>query len=408
MTNWQTKKLGDAMSFVPTGAHSRNDMTVSTGDTNEVLNIHYGDIHTKYSTYVDFNKDSVPALKDSRVRANMLLQEGDLVVTDASEDYDGVGAAVELLNVGERKVIGGLHTFAMRSKQNEFAPGYTGVLLRNPQTRRRLMQMSVYSKVYGLTKGSIESVDISYPEKPEQERIVRVLEVWDEYIEKLEQKITLKERLKMGLMQQLLTGRRRLPGFNGGWSMKKLDELADCLDNVRIPLNSTERENKKGNIPYCGANGVVDYVDDYLFDEDIILIAEDGGQFDEYRHRPIAYRMTGKTWVNNHAHVIRAKRDVSQDYIFFATVHKNILAYLNGGTRAKLNKSELLKIKYIIPDDKSEQDAIASVINSIYKEIELLDRVKNKLTQQKKYLLKNLITGTIRTPENLKHFEVQS
>ena len=223
MSNWRTKKLSNVISFISTGAHSRNDMTSATDDPDQVFNIHYGDIHTKYSTYVNFDKDKVPVLKNNNIRETMLLREGDLVVADASEDYDGVGAAIELRNIGTRKVIGGLHTFALRGDKNDFAPGFLGLVLKNPLTRKRLMQRSVYSKVYGLTKSSIESIDISYPEKPEQERIVAVLEVWDEYIEKLEQKIALKEQLKRGLMQQLLA-----QSYKNG-SMVQLGSIVDLL-----------------------------------------------------------------------------------------------------------------------------------------------------------------------------------
>ena len=95
-------------------------------------------------------------------------------------------------------------------------------------------------------------------------------------------------------MQQLLTGQTRLPGFCGEWEVKTLGEMTDSLDNLRVPLNESQRERMKGDYPYCGANGVLGFVDNYVVDDDIILMAEDGGYFDEYETRPIAYRMTGK------------------------------------------------------------------------------------------------------------------
>ena len=100
----------------------------------------------------------------------------------------------------------------------------------------------------------------------------------------------------------------------------------------------------QGDIPYCGANGVLDFVNDFVVDDDIILMAEDGGYFDEYASRPIAYRMSGKSWVNNHAHILKAKAGADQAFLFYSLVHKNILPFLASGTRAKLNKSEMAKI----------------------------------------------------------------
>lgn len=111
--------------------------------------------------------------------------------------------------------------------------------------------------------------------------------------------------------------------------------------------------------------------------------------------------MTGKCWVNNHAHVIKAKSGFSQDLLFYLTVHKDILAYLNGGTRAKLNKSELQKLKYFAPIDKKEQQAIANIFTTADAGITALETKLTLLKDQKKYLLNNLITGEIRTPENL-------
>ncbi len=90
------------------------------------------------------------------------------------------------------------------------------------------------------------------------------------------------------------------------WKVMTLDQTTNCLDNLRVPLNAEQRAKMKGDIPYCGANGIVDYVDDFVIDDEILLLAEDGGYFDEYQTRPIAYRMSGKCWVNNHAHILVA------------------------------------------------------------------------------------------------------
>ncbi|MEZ4179965.1 MAG: restriction endonuclease subunit S [Candidatus Doudnabacteria bacterium] len=251
-----------------------------------------------------------------------------------------------------------------------------------------------------LRKDDILSCPMKFPPLLEQNRIATVLETWDEAIEKLKKKIALKKNIKKGLMQQLLTGKKRLPGFSDEWKEVKLKDIAICLDAKRVPLNSDERSRMQGIIPYCGANNIVDYVNDYLFDEDIILVAEDGGQFDEYQNRPIAYRVYGKSWVNNHAHVIKANEKNSQDFLFYSTVHKNVLMYLNGGTRAKLNKSELLSIKYSVPELR-EQKAIADILTSADDEIAALQKKLTLWQEQKKYLLNNLVTGKIRTPEDL-------
>ncbi|MBU6173812.1 MAG: restriction endonuclease subunit S, partial [Planctomycetes bacterium] len=197
-------------------------------------------------------------------------------------------------------------------------------------------------------------------------------------------------------MQELLTGKRRLPGFSGKWETKALSEITDSFDNLRVPLNESQREKMKGDYPYCGANGVLGFVNSYVIDDDIILIAEDGGYFDEYETRPIAYRMTGKCWVNNHAHILKAKLGFDQGFIFFSLVHKNILPFLASGTRAKLNKSEMNKIIVSIPENQSEQTAIATVLSDMDTEIESLESKLAKAREVKQGMMQELLTGRIR------------
>ena len=135
---------------------------------------------------------------------------------------------------------------------------------------------------------------------------------------------------------------------------------------------------------------------DPLIDDDIILIAEDGGYFDEYAFRPIAYRMSGKCWVNNHAHILKAKGNFDQGFLLYSLVHKNILKFLASGTRPKLNKSEMYKIAILAPKEKAEQTAIANVLSDMDAEIEMLELKRVKYRHVKIGMMQNLLTGKIR------------
>lgn len=101
-----------------------------------------------------------------------------------------------------------------------------------------------------------------------------------------------------------------------GWTSKRIDDCCTILDHKRVPINSEDREEMIGDIPYYGANGIQGYVNNYIFDDDLILLAEDGGHFEEYAKRPIAYKISGKSWVNNHAHVLKVKNGYDFNYIF--------------------------------------------------------------------------------------------
>lgn len=227
------------------------------------------------------------------------------------------------------------------------------------------------------------------PTLEEQTAIATALSDTDAFIASFEELIAKKRNIKQGAMKELLKPKE-------GRQAKKLGDIVDVLDNLRKPLNERERQNIKGNIPYCGANGIVDYINDYIIDDEIILMAEDGGYFDEYKTRPIAYRMTGKCWVNNHAHILKAKNGFSQDFIFFSLAHKNILDYINGGTRAKLNKGELLNIEISMPVQEIEQKEIAEILLNIDAEINALELKLQKYRQIKTGMMQTLLTGQIR------------
>ncbi len=245
---------------------------------------------------------------------------------------------------------------------------------------------------YKLNKASLEKMPLLIPPLPEQKKIAQILSTWDKAITTTEQLLANSQQQKKALMQQLLTGKKRLNGFGGEWRRLRLSHCAICLDNKRVPLNSEQRSSMLGSIPYWGANGVVDHINDFIFDQTIVMLAEDGGYFDEYETRSIANISHGKCWVNNHAHILVAKDNCLNEWLYYSLVHKNILAFVNGGTRAKLNKSDMLQILINLPDIE-EQQAIVAVLSAADREIELLQQKLEGLKQEKKALMQQLLTG---------------
>jgi len=182
------------------------------------------------------------------------------------------------------------------------------------------------------------------------------------------------------------------------WEVVKIEDCCDILDSERIPLNDEERRDIKGEYPYYGANGVVDWINKHIFDEDLILMAEDGGYFDQYETRTIAYLVNGKCWVNNHAHVLRARKGWVREWIFYSIVHKNILPYIGGGTRSKLNQKELRAILIPAPP-LPEQKKIAEILLAIDSAIEKSDQLIEKKKELKKGLMQELFKCGVRSSE---------
>jgi type I restriction enzyme S subunit len=149
----------------------------------------------------------------------------------------------------------------------------------------------------------------------------------------------------------------------------RLDEVCEFLDSRRIPVNNTERAKRIAGkslsalYPYYGANGQTGWIDDYIFDEPLILLAEDGGNFGS-RDKPIAYSVDGRYWVNNHAHVLRPKENII-DFSFCLhalSIRPDVAEMVSGSTRAKLNQEIAAKIPIPLPP-RNEQNRIAAILN---------------------------------------------
>ena len=147
---------------------------------------------------------------------------------------------------------------------------------------------------------------------------------------------------------------------------KKLEDVCEILDSRRVPITAKDR--KAGTYPYYGANGLQDYVADYIFDDELVLLAEDGGNFGS-KERPIAYRVSGKCWVNNHAHVLKAKPNMHVDYLCYALMFYDTEGLVNGATRQKLTQAAMRQM--VIPyRDMTEQFQIIKKISQIVRSIE--------------------------------------
>ena len=164
--------------------------------------------------------------------------------------------------------------------------------------------------------------------------------------------------------------------------MVRLGDVCDILDNMRVPITASERE--KGQYPYYGANGVQDYVANYIFDDELVLLAEDGGNFGS-KERPIAYKVSGKCWVNNHAHVLKPCEELNVDYLCYSIMFYDVSKLISGTTRAKLNQSAVRKMVIPLPP----LDVQRKIAQTLEAASELITFRKKQLVE-----LDNLIKST--------------
>lgn len=179
--------------------------------------------------------------------------------------------------------------------------------------------------------------------------------------------------------------------------MARLEDVCEILDSKRIPITASERE--PGPYPYYGANGIQDHVAGYIFDDELVLLAEDGGNFGS-AEKPIAYRVSGKCWVNNHAHVLKPKEGLNVDYLCYSLMHYDVSGLVNGATRQKLTQADMRKMEISVPP-LGCQHYITDVLNRIVNLISLRKQQLAKLDELVKARFVEMFGDPVANPRNL-------
>ncbi|MCT8741366.1 restriction endonuclease subunit S [Glaesserella parasuis] len=251
-------------------------------------------------------------------------------------------------------------------------------------------------KIYGMKKGSgvphvypkdLSTLVIPIPPLDVQQEIVRILDAFTS----LTAELTSRQKQYQYFRDKLLNfddisdrgGYETNPITKALWHNKKvvfkaLGNISENLDFMRKPITSGLRE--KGNIPYYGASGIVDYVKDYIFEGDYLLVSEDGANL-LARNTPIAFSISGKNWVNNHAHVLKFNTYTERRFVEFYLNNIDLTPYISGASQPKLNKNNLSNIKIPAPPFEEQQRIVAildkfetltnSIVDGLPKEIEL-------------------------------------
>lgn len=251
----------------------------------------------------------------------------------------------------------------------------------------KLLRGDVKVKGKALNKEKLKALPVLYPELSEQRRIVKILNEAFENIEKAKQNALQNLNKAKELFE---TTRHELFAKNtNNWQVKKMPEIATNLDSKRIPITKNMRIS--GDIPYYGASGVVDYVKDYIFEDTLLLISEDGANL-LMRTYPIAFSTSGKAWVNNHAHVLKFNDLITQKFVEYYLNSINLEQYITGAAQPKLNQTALNSIPIIYPPLTEQQKIVAQLdelqeqtkkLEQIYEQkIKDLDELKQSILQK--------------------------
>ena len=199
---WEEVKFSGIFKFHQTNSYSR----ALLAEYGEIMNIHYGDIHTKFSMLFDVNKESVPFLNDevdtSKIAKEQFLKVGDLVIADASEDYKDIGKSIEVISLNNQKVVAGLHTYIARPVK-PFALGFCGYMMQTFPVREQIKKLATGISVLGISKTNLGKVELKVPSLEEQTKIANFLSAIDQKIEVVAQQSEQAKTWKKGLLQQM-------------------------------------------------------------------------------------------------------------------------------------------------------------------------------------------------------------
>ncbi len=202
---WETAVLSEVYSFKVTNSFSRDQLNYENGS---VKNIHYGDIHMKFSTLFDITKETVPYINPSQsieaIKMDSYCVEGDMIFADASEDLNDVGKSIEIVNLNNEKVVSGMHTLLARQITPRLAIGFGGYLFKSDRIRTQIKKEAQGAKVLGISSGRLSSIEICFPsDKREQQRIAELLSALDEEIHAQGEAVAALKVHKKGLLQGL-------------------------------------------------------------------------------------------------------------------------------------------------------------------------------------------------------------
>ena len=307
--------------------------------------IHYGQIYTYYGLSTEETKSFVsPELAKTLKKVN----KGDVIITNTSENIEDVGKA--LVYLGNEQAVTGGHATVFKPFKNvmgKYLAYYTQTTAFSEYKRK----FAKGAKVIDVSATDLAKIPVPIPFPDNLERslaiqaeIVRILDIFSAL------KAELKAELKARRRQYKYYRHKLLTLENGQVEWKALGALAKNLDSRRRPIASGVRV--KGNVPYYGASGVVDYVEDHIFDGDYLLVSEDGANL-LTRNTPIAFSINGKSWVNNHAHVLSFETYVERKYVEYYLNNIDLSPYISGAAQPKLNKNNLENI--MIPNPTYER-----------------------------------------------------
>ena len=381
---WQNICLKSVFEYYSTSSLSREQLS----NDGIIKNIHYGDIHKKFSTIVDVEKDVDTYIKDINYKNKYeLCKNNDLIFADASEDYEGIGKAIELINI-KCNTISGLHTILARDCKNVFAPKFKGYYFNSPKIHNQIKILANGFKVFGISKNTINKLDVNIPTINEQAKIANTLELLDKKIELQAQKIEVLKLFKKGITE--LEFKKNYPTIPLKSVLKERNEYSE--KNFVYPHVTLSKD------------GIYDKGERY--DRDFLVKSKDKKykitKLYDLCYNPANLKF-GVICLNEYGVAIfspiyvtfEIRKNINPYYIKHYTTRENFIRAIRKyeqGTvyeRMSVSPEDFLKFNIKLPNIVL-QNYIASELECIVRKIKLEEIKLNKLCLLKKGLIQNL------------------
>ncbi len=392
MSDWKTVTIGD-IAKVYDGTHQTPNY-VEDGVP------FYSVEHVTSNNFADtkFVSQEVYEVESRRV----FIEKGDILMTRIGD----VGKAKYIDWDAEASFYVSL---ALIKCKPSVEPRYLTQLINSSEGQREIWGKTLHVAFPNkINLGDISKCVIGVPDIDEQKRIVAILETWDEYLEKINKKIERKKHVKKGLMQRLLTAEMRLPGFSGAWTHLPIGTIGKVVTGNTPPKDNSD--NYVGDHYWATAE---DFKSKFIHTTKVTLSLKGSRQSRIVPKGSIlvtCIASIGKNAIagtdlamNQQINAVIVDETYDNEFFYYQIgFSKNALLRIAGaGAMPMLNKQDFSKIKMFAPKDKAEQTAIANVLSVADKELDELLKLKSTLTDQRKYLVNNLVSGKTRTPQNL-------
>lgn len=378
--DWEAMAIADSFRFLRTIAVSRSGYV----ESGSLHCVHYGDLHTKWQTVLDFSREAVPCVPDSYLKQADLIQDGDVIIADASEDLAGVGACAEVQGLADKRAIGGLHTYVLRPQPAQWVRGFTGYILQSTAVRNQIERLAAGLKVYGISKTALNTVVIPWPSEGERKFISEALSNMDEAIAAQEAVIAKKRALKTATMQALLSGTRRLPGFSREWEEKALDKVCPMQRGFDLPM----KQIRPGKVPVVYSNGISAHHDKAMVKGPGIVTGRSGTIGN-------VHFVEDDFWPHNTSLWVTSMCGNDARFLVYFLRRLNLSNFSSGSGVPTLNRNDFHSHRVKIPEP-AEQTAIANVLFDMDLDLANSEKGLAKLKVLKVGMMQKLLTGKIR------------